>query len=261
MGQSVIRNPRKIHSQSGGDPSLPTRVTNLENNVYKITYYEIISGASGSLTLPTGATINSGEFGLSGNCILSKIDGSNKPTFESPKTSGGTIVTASLNETTGAWVASGIYTDINVALIYSVKIKAVNYSNLDYDFIIETVDSEVVRETSTQTLTNKRIKKRVLAVTQAATPATNIDNADIVEITGLAQAITSMTTNLTGTPYNHQMILWEITDNGTARAITWGASFASTTNFTLPTTTVASTLLRVLTEYNSVTGKHECIGN
>ena len=94
-----------------------------------------------------------------------------------------------------------------------------------------------------------------------ATPATNIDNADIVEITGLAQAITSMTTNLTGTPYNHQMILWEITDNGTARAITWGASFASTTNFTLPTTTVASTLLRVLTEYNSVTGKHECIGN
>lgn len=116
------------------------RITTLENNEYKVTYYEIISGASGSITLPTGATINAGEFGLSGNCILSKIDGSNKPTFESPKTSGGTIVTASLNETTGAWVASGTYTDANVALIYSIKIKAVNYGNLTYDNIIETVN-------------------------------------------------------------------------------------------------------------------------
>lgn len=140
MGQSVIRNPRKIHSQSGGDPSLQSRVTTLENNEYKVTYYEIISGASGSLTLPTGATINAGEFGLSGNAILSKIDGSNKPTFESPKTSGGTIVTASLNTATGAWVASGTYTDSDVALIYSIKIKAVYYSNLTYANIIETVD-------------------------------------------------------------------------------------------------------------------------
>lgn len=140
MGQSVIRNSRKIHSQSGGDPSLPTRVTNLENNEYKITYYEVISGTSGSITIPTGATINAGEFGLSGNAILSKIDGSNKPTFESPKTAGGVVVTASLNETTGAWVASAVYTDVSVALIYSIKIKAINYSNLTYANIIETVD-------------------------------------------------------------------------------------------------------------------------
>jgi len=140
MGQSVIRNPRKIHSQSGGDPSLPTRVTNLENNEYKVTYYEVISGTSGSLTIPSQATINAGEFGLSGNCILSKIDGSNKPTFESPKTAGGVVVTASLNETTGAWVASAVYTDVSVALIYSIKIKAINYSNLTYANIIETVD-------------------------------------------------------------------------------------------------------------------------
>lgn len=139
MGQSVVKNPKKLYSQLGGDPTLPTRVTTLENNEYKITYYEVVSGASGSLTLPTGATINAGEFGLSGNCVLSKIDGSNKPTFESPKTSGGTIVTASLNETTGAWVASGTYTDTDVALIYSIKIKAINYSNLTYDSIIETV--------------------------------------------------------------------------------------------------------------------------
>lgn len=114
------------------------RIIILENNEYKITYYEIISGTSGSLTVPSQATINAGEFGDSGNAILSKIDGSNKPTFQTPTTSGGVMVTASLNVSTGAWVASGTYTDTFVALIYSIKIKAVYYSNLNYDRIIET---------------------------------------------------------------------------------------------------------------------------
>lgn len=112
-------------------------ITQLQNNEYKITYYEVVSGAGGSLTVPTGATINEGEFGSSGNCILSKINVDNKPTFESPKTAGGVIVTASLDPITGVWSASGVYTDPSVALIYSLKINALNYPNLDYDFIIQ----------------------------------------------------------------------------------------------------------------------------
>lgn len=123
---------------------------------------------------------------------------------------------------------------------------------------IVTALSSYVTLTGSETLTNKTIKKRILVVTQSATPSTNIDNADIVQITSLAQAITSMTTNLTGTPYDGQMIMWQITDNGTARSINWGASFASTSGATLPTTTVISTMLRVITQYNSVTSKHEC---
>lgn len=151
-----FKNSRKLWT-NGQDPNIPVRLLNLENNEYKVTYYEIISGASGSLTLPGGATINAGEFGLSGNCILSKIDGSNKPTFESPKTSGGVVVTASLDETDGSWVASGTYTDSNVALIYSIKIKAVNYSNLTYDRIIETVELTdfPISQTITDGITNK----------------------------------------------------------------------------------------------------------
>lgn len=132
---------KKILSQKGVDlTSVNSRITVLENNEYKVTYYEVVSGTSGSLTIPSQATINAGEFGLSGNAILSKIDGSNKPTFESPTTSGGAIVTASLTTSTGAWVTSGTYTDSSVALIYSIKIKAVYYSNLTYANIIETSD-------------------------------------------------------------------------------------------------------------------------
>ena len=102
---------------------------------------------------------------------------------------------------------------------------------------------------STDTLTNKRITKRLVSTTQSATPAINTNNGDIFTITGLAQAITSFTTNLTGTPVEWDLIMIQITDNGTARAITWGASFTATT-VALPTTTVISTKLRVLFQWN-----------
>lgn len=103
---------------------------------------------------------------------------------------------------------------------------------------------------STNTLTNKRITRRLTTVNApGATPSTNTDNMDIANFTGLGTAITSMTTNLSGTPTDGQLIEFRFTDDGTARGITWGASFGSTT-VTLPTTTVISTMLRVLCEWN-----------
>lgn len=117
--------------------SIQTDINTLKNNVYKVTYYEIISGTSGSITPPSGATINANEFGLSGNAILSKVDGSNKPTFQSPLTAGGVVVTASLNPLTGAYITSGAYTDSTVAIIYSVNITGANYHNLNNFYIVE----------------------------------------------------------------------------------------------------------------------------
>lgn len=111
---------------------------------------------------------------------------------------------------------------------------------------------------STSTLTNKRVTLRNVTTTQSATPTINTDNTDIATMTGLAQAITSMTTNLSGTPVEGDMLEIQITDNGTARAITWGTSFEATT-VSLPTTTVISTKLRILFQYNAVTSKWSCI--
>ena len=100
----------------------------------------------------------------------------------------------------------------------------------------------------------------VTTVTQSATPAINTDVTDIVSITGLAQAITSFTTNLTGTPVAGQLLMIQITDDGTGRAITWGAKFANSGTIALPTTTVASTMLRVAFQWNTVTTTWQCIG-
>lgn len=126
-------------------------------------------------------------------------------------------------------------------------------------YTFPTATATIVGTAATQTLTNKRVTRRLTTVNApGATPSTNSDNDDIANFTGLATAITSMTTNLTGTPVNGDLLEFRFTDNGTPAGITWGASFGSTT-VTLPTTTVASTILRVLVEWNSVASLWQCI--
>lgn len=119
-------------------------------------------------------------------------------------------------------------------------------------------DTYVGRAT-TDTLTNKRITARTDTVASSATPTINTDTTDIFTITALAANITSMTTNLSGTPTLGQRLLIRILDNGTARTITWGASFVSR-GAALPTTTVISKYLYVSLIWNSTTSTWDCIG-
>lgn len=122
-----------------------------------------------------------------------------------------------------------------------------------------TFPAAVTQNASTQTLTNKRITRRLTTVNApGATPTTNSDNDDIANFTGVATAITSMSTNLSGTPVDGDLLEFRFTDNATPQAITWGAKFGSTT-VTLPTTTVSSTMLRVLVEWNATASLWQCV--
>jgi hypothetical protein len=100
---------------------------------------------------------------------------------------------------------------------------------------------------------------RVTTITSSATPAINTDACDVVTITALAAAITSMTSALTGTPHNGQKLLIRIKDSGTARAITWGASFQSSGLATLLATTAISKVHHIGLVYDSVVSKWVCM--
>ena len=115
----------------------------------------------------------------------------------------------------------------------------------------------VVGTTDTQTLTNKRITPRVSTTTSSATPTINTDNVDMYGLTAQAVDITSFTTNLSGTPTDGQK-LWIYIVGTAARAITWGASFESSTA-TLPTTTVTTNRLDVGFCWNAATSKWRCV--
>jgi hypothetical protein len=114
-------------------------------------------------------------------------------------------------------------------------------TTLSLDNVDNTSDS--TKNSATVTLTNKRITKRTGTTASSATPTINTDNVDFYSITALATAITSFTTNLSGTPTEGQTLWIAITDNGTARAITWGASFEASGTVALPTTTVMNVRL------------------
>jgi hypothetical protein len=105
--------------------------------------------------------------------------------------------------------------------------------------------------------TSARFVPRVSTTTSSATPTINTDNTDQFGLTAQAVDITSFTTNLSGTPVNGQK-LWIYIVGTAARAITWGASFESST-VTLPTTTVTTNRLDVGFVWNAATSKWRCV--
>lgn len=111
-----------------------------------------------------------------------------------------------------------------------------------------------------ETFTNKRITARVLSEAFSATPSINTDSYDGYHATAMSGAITSMTTNLTGSPNPDDIFIFCFLDNGSARAITWGAGFASSGNVALPTTTVISTELNVTCKRNITNTLWLCVG-
>lgn len=119
--------------------------------------------------------------------------------------------------------------------------------------------SDATKASAVATYTNKRITARVGTVASHATPTINTDDYDMFTITALATAITSMTTNLSGTPTSGQKLIIRIKDDGTARGITWGASFRASSDLALPTTTTLGKTMYTGFIWNSTDSKWDLI--
>lgn len=99
---------------------------------------------------------------------------------------------------------------------------------------------------------------KLKSITSSATPAINTDIVNKFNITALAVDITSLTTNLTGTPIEGQSLVISITGTGT-RNLTFGSGFESSGTVSLPAT---ATTIRtdIAFVFNSGTGKFRCVG-
>lgn len=152
--------------------------------------------------------------------------------------------------------ATGLFANIAGSISQAFSVSTLDVGNADTTIsrvsagVIAVEGVTIPSISSTNTLTNKRITKRITALTSHATPTINTDNCDCVDITALAENITNMSTNLSGTPTNKQELLFQIKDNGTARTISWGTSFVAG-GVALPLTTVASKILTVKFVYNT----------
>lgn len=112
--------------------------------------------------------------------------------------------------------------------------------------------TNLVGTTDVQTLTNKRITPRVQSAASSATLNVNSDSYDMAVLT--AQAAALSIANPTGTPTEGQALLYKITDNGTARAITFDTQFRAF-GAALPTTTVINKTIYIGCIWNSTDTK------
>lgn len=101
-------------------------------------------------------------------------------------------------------------------------------------------------------------KYQNLATASSTSLTTNVDGYrdTFHSITALASAMTINTP--TGTPTNGTKLWYRIKDNGTARTLTWNASFVNR-GAVLPTTTIISKVLNVGLSYNSATSTWDCV--
>lgn len=119
------------------------------------------------------------------------------------------------------------------------------------------VDSTVVITTGTQTLTNKRVTKRVTSITDSATPTPNADTDDMYLVTALTQTATFGAP--TGTPTQGQQLMIRVKDNGTARTLAWNAIYRASADLSLPLITVVSKTMYLGFIYNSTDVKWDLI--
>ncbi len=108
----------------------------------------------------------------------------------------------------------------------------------------------------TATLTNKRIDPRTSTTTATATLTPDISSFDQYNLTAQDQALTVAAP--TGTPVDGNKLILRILDNGTARAITWNATYTAI-GTTLPTTTTASKMIYIGCIYNSTNTRWDVI--
>jgi hypothetical protein len=100
----------------------------------------------------------------------------------------------------------------------------------------------------TETLTNKRIDPRVTSAASASTLTPSVATADVYAYTALAAGLTINAP--TGTPVDGDKLIFRLLDNGTARALTWNATY-TVIGVILPTTTTINKTTYVGCIYNA----------
>ena len=115
----------RYYGSSGDTTALTGRVSALEDTYVKSLWFEQIdSGTSGSVTLPSGASIVLDQWAAGVDALASTVS-QGIPTFESPKTAGDETITATM-DANGAYTISDTPSSYPVAVVYCYKVKLID---------------------------------------------------------------------------------------------------------------------------------------
>jgi hypothetical protein len=193
------------------------------------------ANVTGNITLGASSITLTGSIGATGGRATkvwaTDIETTNMPTV------GGTAILSSLTAPQFTTIELGAASDTTLSRVSAGVIA------------VEGVTVPTI--SSTSTLTNKRITKRVVTTTDDATAVIDVDVTDVYQLSAVANATTFSTT---GTPTDGQPLVIRFKDAGTAKGLTWDAVFVAI-GVTLPTTTVVSKWHYVGCTYNSAASK------
>ena len=111
----------------------------------------------------------------------------------------------------------------------------------------------VVGDTDSQTLTNKRLTPRVASSLNPSSISPNSDTTDLVVVTGLAQTLSIG--NPTGNPTDGQQLRIRIIDTGSAQTLAFAGGYQGG-SLGLPSTSIGSASLSLMLTFqfdNSLT--------
>jgi hypothetical protein len=251
----------------GGTPTFPTLNQNTTGTAANVTgTVAVANGGTGSTSLVTAATASSvAARDANANLFADNFISVVESTATAAGTTTLTIASGGVQVFTGSLIQTVVLpsTSVTAGMSWTVINQSTNYiqvaSSLGNSIstpwpngrINPSVAMMFTATAATPTTAahwratslsdaDRRTIPRIGTVASAAAPAINTDLFDQFNITALATAITSMSTNLSGQPADGQKLTIRITGDATPRAITWGSGFINSGVATLPTTTVAS---------------------
>jgi len=166
---------------------------------------------------------------------------------------------AGVHDATKVAMLAGAQTFTGAKTFTTGLLKAVDITSGSGVNTLPTSSQTLVGRTTTDTLTNKRITKRVLSATSYTTDtgtSLNCDNYDMFIVTAQAGAL--LFNNPGGTPTDGQTLWLAVTGTG-ARALTYGNQFESSAGATLPTTTVTTARIDIGLVWRADTSKWHCV--
>jgi hypothetical protein len=207
--------------------------------------YIVINAGTGSIVL-RGAGPTTGVTIVSGEKCLAVWNGSDFIKVASTQPSG---VLPAANGGTG--VANNAASTITISGAYSFAMTLSGATSVTFP-----TSGTVATLAGATTLTNKRIDPRVYSVASTSTLSPDIAAYDQYNLTAQAAPVTIAAP--IGTPADGNRSIFRFYDNGTARAITWNATYTAI-GVTLPASTTVGKTIYVGCIYNAAAARWDVV--